>query len=73
MHQINLQLELGFAFIDSAQNFGINFTPEEAEAMTVNDRDLSDNQARWHSSLLASIVRQASEMTYLQDINSKKA
>ncbi len=56
-----------------AQNFGINFTAEEAEAMTVNDRDLSDDQARWHSSLLASIVRQANEMTYLQDINSKKA
>lgn len=56
-----------------AQNFGINFTAEEAEAMTVNDRDLSDNQARWHSSLLASIVRQANEMTYLQDINTKKA
>ena len=56
-----------------AQNFGINFTAEEAEAMTVNDRDLSDDQARWHSSLLASIVRQASEMTYLQDINTKKA
>ena len=56
-----------------AQNFGIKFTAEEAEAMTVNDRDLSDDQARWHSSLLASIVRQANEMTYLQDINSKKA
>ena len=56
-----------------AQSFGLNFTAEEAEAMTVNDRDLSDNQARWHSSLLASIVRQANEMTYLQDINSKKA
>ena len=56
-----------------AQNFGINFTAEEAEAMTVNDRDLSDDQARWHSSLLASIVRQANEMTYLQDINTKKA
>lgn len=56
-----------------AQNFGIKFTAEEAEAMTVNDRDLSDDQARWHSSLLASIVRQANEMTYLQDINTKKA
>ena len=56
-----------------AQNFGIKFTAEEAEPMTVNDRDLSDDQARWHSSLLASIVRQANEMTYLQDINSKKA
>lgn len=52
-----------------AQNCGIEFTPEEAEAMTVNDRDLTDDQARWHSSLMASIVRQASEMVYLESIN----
>ena len=55
-----------------AQSFGIKFTPEEAEAMTINDRDLSDDQARWHSSQLASIVRQANEMTYLQAINKKQ-
>ena len=55
-----------------ANNCGITFTPEEAEAMTVNDRDLTDDQARWHSSLLASIVRQASEMVYLEANNSPK-
>lgn len=55
-----------------AQNCGIQFTPEEAEAMTVNDRDLSDDQARWHSSLMASIVRQASEMVYLEANNTVK-
>ena len=55
-----------------AQNCGISFTPEEAEAMTVNDRDLTDDQARWHSSLLASIVRQASEMVYLEANNTPK-
>lgn len=55
-----------------AQNCGISFTPEEAEAMTVNDRDLTDDQARWHSSLMASIVRQASEMVYLEAINTPK-
>lgn len=54
-----------------AQNCGINFTTEEAEAMTVNDRDLTDEQSRWHSSLLSSIVRQASEMTYLKSSNEK--
>ena len=56
-----------------AQNCGIQFTPEEAEAMTVNDRDLSDDQARWHSSLMASIVRQANEMVYLEANNTPKA
>ena len=55
-----------------AQNCGIQFTPEEAEAMTVNDRDLSDDQARWHSSLMASIVRQANEMVYLEANNAPK-
>jgi len=55
-----------------AQNCGIQFTPEEAEAMTINDRDLSDDQARWHASIMASIVRQANEMVYLEANNSTK-
>ena len=55
-----------------AQNFGIPFTVKEAEAMTVNDREMTDDQARWHSSLLASIVRQANEMVYLESTNTKK-
>jgi len=54
-----------------AQQAGVSFTAEEAEAMTVNDRDLTDDQARWHSSVMATIVRQANELTYIQ-INNKK-
>jgi len=54
-----------------AQNCGVTFTPEEAEAITVNDRDLTDDQARWHSSVMATIIRQANELTYIQ-INKKK-
>lgn len=54
-----------------AQQAGVTFTAEEAEAMTVNDRDLTDDQARWHSSVMATIVRQANELTYIQ-INKKK-
>ena len=53
------------------QNCGIQFTSAEAEAMTVNDRDLTDDQARWHSSIMASIIRQASELTYLT-LNDRK-
>lgn len=53
------------------QNCGIAFTEEEVEAMTINDRDLTDDQARWHSSVMASIVRQANELTYLT-INDRK-
>jgi hypothetical protein len=54
-----------------AQNAGIAFTAEEAEAMTTNDRDLTDDQARWHSSVMSTIIRQANELTYIQ-INKKK-
>lgn len=54
-----------------AQQSGVPFTAEEAEVMTVNDRDLTDDQARWHSSVMATLVRQANELTYIQ-INKKK-
>ena len=55
-----------------AQSCGVTFTPDEAEAITVNDRDLTDDQARWHSSLMASIIRQANEMVYLEANNTPK-
>ena len=49
-----------------AQSAGVTFTPEEAEAMTINDREMTDDQARWHSSLMATIVRMANELTYAE-------
>ena len=58
-------IRTGLHSLIMCQNCGIQFNAEEAEAMTVNDRDLTDSQARWHSSIMASIVRQASELTYL--------
>ena len=65
-------IRTGLHSLVMATNCGINFTADEAEAMTVNDRDLSDDQARWHSSIMASIVRQASEMVYLEANNTPK-
>ena len=50
---------------------GIPLSTEEIEVMTINDRDLTDDQARWHASTMATIVRQANELTYIQ-INKKK-
>ena len=47
-----------------AINCGVEFTPEESEAMTVIDRSEDDNQMKYYSSLLTSIVRQANEMVY---------
>lgn len=65
-------IRTGLHSLIMATNCGIQFTAEEAEAMTVNDRDLSDDQARWHSSIMASIVRQANEMVYLEANNTQK-
>lgn len=64
-------IRTGLHSLIMAQQCGITFTPEEAEVMTINDRDLTDDQARWHSSVMATIVRQANELTYIQ-INNKK-
>jgi len=64
-------IRTGLHSLIMCQVCGINFSTEEAEAMTVNDRDLTDDQARWHSSIMATIVRQASELTYLT-LNEKK-
>jgi len=50
---------------------GIPLSTDEIEVMTINDRDLSDDQARWHASVMATLVRQANELTYIQ-INKKK-
>jgi hypothetical protein len=47
-----------------AINCGVEFTTEESEAMTVIDRSEDDNQMKYYSSLLTSIVRQANEMVY---------
>lgn len=64
-------IRTGLHSLIMAQQNGITFTPEEAEVMTVNDRDLTDDQSRWHSSVMSTIVRQANELTYIQ-INKKK-
>lgn len=64
-------IRTGLHSLIMCQVCGINFSTEEAEAMTVNDRDLTDDQARWHSSIMASIIRQASELTYLT-LNNRK-
>jgi hypothetical protein len=63
-------IRTGLHSLIMAQECGILLNAEEAEAITVNDRDLTDDQARWHSSILSTIIRQANELTYLQ-INNK--
>lgn len=63
-------IRTGLHSLIMCQECGIVFNADEAEVMTVNDRDLTDDQARWHSSIMATILRQANELTYLE-INKK--
>lgn len=64
-------IKTGLYSLILAHELGIKFSPEEAEAVTINDRSLEDSQSRWHSSALATVVRQANELTYTI-INQKK-
>lgn len=45
---------------------GIAFTKEEIEALTINDRELTEPKTRYHSSVLSNIIRIANELTYIQ-------
>ena len=62
----NPAIRNGLHSLSICQECGIQFTLDEVEAMTINDRDLSDPQARYHSNVLSSIVRMANELTYIQ-------
>jgi hypothetical protein len=66
----NPSIRNGLHSLQMCYEHGIMFSVDEVEAMTINDRDLTDDQARWHSSLFASIIRQANEMVYLESINA---
>lgn len=59
-------LRVGLHSVALCSELGITLSPEEVEAMTVNDRDSTDAQSRYYSSTLASIIRSADEFTYLQ-------
>ena len=64
-------IRTGLFSLSMLQECDIKLTAEEIEALTINDRDLTDDQSRWHSSVMATLVRQANELTYIQ-INKKK-
>ena len=64
-------IRTGLMSLSMLQECDIKMTAQEIEALTVNDRDLTDDQSRWYSSVMATIVRQANELTYIQ-INKKK-
>lgn len=64
----------GLQSLSMAVECGIEFTPLEVEAITIIDRNEDDLQAKYYSSMLSSIVRQANEMVhvYTQEVEKVK-
>lgn len=56
----------GLHSLAMAVECGIEFNAYEVEAMTINDRADDDLQAKFHCSMLSSIVKQANEMVYIE-------
>lgn len=63
-------IRTGLMSLSMLNECGIYLTKEEIEALTINDRDLTDEQSRFFASAMASIVRMANELTYIE-INGK--
>ena len=60
-------LKLGMRSLIICQNLGITFNEVEAEAMIVMDRDENESQVKYYSSTLSTIIKQANELTFLQN------
>lgn len=59
-------IRTGLHSLSMALDCGIVFSDDEIEAMTSIDRDLTDQQYRYHCSTLSTILRQANELTYTE-------
>ena len=60
-------LKMGARSILLCQELGITFTPEEFEAMLILDKDDSDLQSKFYSNPLSVIIKQANELTHLNN------
>ena len=60
-------LKLGMRSLIICQKLGITFDEVEAEAMIVMDRDENESQVKYYSSTLSTIIKQANELTFLQN------
>ena len=69
----NPSIRNGLQSMMMAVECGISFDTDEVEAMTSIDRDLTDMQSRFHSSLFSIIIRQANELTYAEFKTKKNA
>lgn len=58
-------LKMGLKSIYLANKIGIAFEEDEIEAMTILDRSADDNQAKFYSTPLSTVLKEAAELTYL--------
>lgn len=63
----DVALKMGAKSILLCQEMGITFTPEEFEAMLILDKDDNDLQSKFYSNALSIIIKQANELTYLNN------
>lgn len=69
----NVALKMGMKSLILSQQMGVQFTPEEIEAITILDRRSDDEQTMFYSNPISIVVKQANELTYLSTrILSKK-
>lgn len=64
----NIALRLGARSLALALRLGVTFTDVEIEAMTIVDKDSNDEQAKFFANPISVIVRQANELTTLENI-----
>lgn len=63
----DVALKMGAKSLLLCQELGITFTPEEFEAMLILDKNDADLQSKYYSSTLSIIVKQANELTHLNN------
>lgn len=66
----NPSIRCGLHSVALCMQYGISLSTEEIEVMTIMDRDGTDEQAKYYSSIMSTIVRQANELTYV-DLKEK--
>lgn len=54
-----------------ATKFGVALTEDEYQAIINHDKDDSDKQAKWHSNMLAVILKQANELAIMEEKNEQ--
>ena len=65
-------LKTGMRSIGLCMKYGINFTDEELEGMTILDRSIDDDQSRYLASMLSVLIREANFIVMTKNRIEKK-